>query len=550
MAKETTDELDLDDFDDLDLDDADFDLDGADFDLDGAGTDDDLSGDLQDADLDGDMDLDLDSDLDLDVDLGGDMDMDGDLDLDTDLGGDMDMDGDLDLDIEADAGDSDLEDLSADDTSSSEGTGLDLSSLEDELGLEESDRIEEPDFEEIRDVESEDELEKELASFGTNIGSSSDEEDDTAVSDDDELNLLDDDMSEGGLELDEDIGLSDDLLEDEAEEDLSLENEILGDTDEADAAETDGLSMDEDISLDDDMDSDLESMDEDMGLGDEIESDETDLLDEDLANDLALDDSDDGMMMDDDEFSDDDDFLAENMEETGQSIVLDESMEVRDLEPEEINEGEDDSLLPDLEDGLSDLDTMEEMVLDPEDGETGDLSVSDYDEAEEPVIELSEVPFEEGMDLGTDMFSDDSIAEDDIELSELEEMDDNSYMDDSEMDLSESIDEDQSSMISLQENTQVGLYDESREIETESKSEAVIDKEILFKLPHQLTVELGKANLKGEDITNLTYGSVIELNRKKGEPVDIILGSKIIANGEVVQINEEQLGVRITRINY
>jgi len=550
MAKETTDELDLDDFDDLDLDYADFDLDGADFDLDGAGTDDDLSGDLQDADLDGDMDLDLDSDLDLDVDLGGDMDMDGDLDLDTDLGGDMDMDGDLDLDIEADAGDSDLEDLSADDTSSSEGTGLDLSSLEDELGLEESDRIEEPDFEEIRDVESEDELEKELASFGTNIGSSSDEEDDTAVSDDDELNLLDDDMSEGGLELDEDIGLSDDLLEDEAEEDLSLENEILGDTDEADAAETDGLSMDEDISLDDDMDSDLESMDEDMGLGDEIESDETDLLDEDLANDLALDDSDDGMMMDDDEFSDDDDFLAENMEETGQSIVLDESMEVRDLEPEEINEGEDDSLLPDLEDGLSDLDTMEEMVLDPEDGETGDLSVSDYDEAEEPVIELSEVPFEEGMDLGTDMFSDDSIAEDDIELSELEEMDDNSYMDDSEMDLSESIDEDQSSMISLQENTQVGLYDESREIETESKSEAVIDKEILFKLPHQLTVELGKANLKGEDITNLTYGSVIELNRKKGEPVDIILGSKIIANGEVVQINEEQLGVRITRINY
>jgi len=56
--------------------------------------------------------------------------------------------------------------------------------------------------------------------------------------------------------------------------------------------------------------------------------------------------------------------------------------------------------------------------------------------------------------------------------------------------------------------------------------------------------------LKGEDITNLTYGSVIELDRKKGEPVDIILGSKIIANGEVVQINEEQLGVRITRINY
>ncbi len=87
-------------------------------------------------------------------------------------------------------------------------------------------------------------------------------------------------------------------------------------------------------------------------------------------------------------------------------------------------------------------------------------------------------------------------------------------------------------------------------METGRKSNAVIDKEILFKLPHLLTVEIGKANLKGEDITKLTYGSVIELDRKKGEPVDIILGNKIIANGEVVQINEEQLGVRITRINY
>ncbi|NQU65713.1 MAG: FliM/FliN family flagellar motor switch protein, partial [SAR324 cluster bacterium] len=63
-------------------------------------------------------------------------------------------------------------------------------------------------------------------------------------------------------------------------------------------------------------------------------------------------------------------------------------------------------------------------------------------------------------------------------------------------------------------------------------------------------VEIGKANLKGEDITSLTYGSVIELDRKKGDPVDIILGNKIIAHGEVVQINEEQLGVRITRLNY
>jgi len=305
-----------------------------------------------------------------------------------------------------------------------------------------------------------------------------------------------------------------------------------------------------------------------MDFGDDIEGDGTDLLDDEelddeelddelsmddddefLADDLSLDESDDGMMIDEDGFSDEEP-LDDDLEEAEQSIILDESMEVKELEPDEMNEVEDeDSLLPDLDDGLSDLDSMEGMGLDADETETGDLAFSNHQEVEEPVIELSEVPFEEDMDLGADMFSDDTI-DDDIELSELEEMDDEEFLDDSDMDLSEPLDEDQSPIVSIQENSQVDLYNESKEIETGKKSDAVIDKEILFKLPHLLTVEIGKANLKGEDITNLTYGSVIELDRKKGEPVDIILGSKIIANGEVVQINEEQLGVRITRINY
>ena len=77
----------------------------------------------------------------------------------------------------------------------------------------------------------------------------------------------------------------------------------------------------------------------------------------------------------------------------------------------------------------------------------------------------------------------------------------------------------------------------------------MLEKNILFKLPHQLSVEVGKASLKGEDIASLTYGSIIELDRKTGDPVDIVLGGEVIAKGEVVRINEDQLGVRITRID-
>ena len=85
--------------------------------------------------------------------------------------------------------------------------------------------------------------------------------------------------------------------------------------------------------------------------------------------------------------------------------------------------------------------------------------------------------------------------------------------------------------------------------ERKKRTDGLIGKELLLSLPHQLTVEIGKANLKGEDLVSLNYGSVIELDKQVGDPVDILLGAKTIAEGEVVQINKAKLGVRITRIN-
>lgn len=62
-----------------------------------------------------------------------------------------------------------------------------------------------------------------------------------------------------------------------------------------------------------------------------------------------------------------------------------------------------------------------------------------------------------------------------------------------------------------------------------------------------LTVELGKTELSIKDVLELTRGSVIELDRVAGEPVDLMANGKLIAKGEVVVI-EDNFGLRITSI--
>jgi flagellar motor switch protein FliN/FliY len=63
----------------------------------------------------------------------------------------------------------------------------------------------------------------------------------------------------------------------------------------------------------------------------------------------------------------------------------------------------------------------------------------------------------------------------------------------------------------------------------------------------QVRVELGAAEMTLEDVLALGVGSVVELNRLAGEPVDIVVNNRLIARGEVV-IVEENFGVRVTEI--
>ncbi|HKM38848.1 MAG TPA: flagellar motor switch phosphatase FliY [bacterium] len=71
--------------------------------------------------------------------------------------------------------------------------------------------------------------------------------------------------------------------------------------------------------------------------------------------------------------------------------------------------------------------------------------------------------------------------------------------------------------------------------------------ELLLDIPLEVTVELGRTKRLIKDVLELGIGSVIELEKLAGEPVDVVVNRKLVARGEVVVI-DENFGVRITDI--
>ncbi|MCJ8006274.1 flagellar motor switch phosphatase FliY [Lederbergia wuyishanensis] len=71
--------------------------------------------------------------------------------------------------------------------------------------------------------------------------------------------------------------------------------------------------------------------------------------------------------------------------------------------------------------------------------------------------------------------------------------------------------------------------------------------DMLLDIPLQVTVELGKTKKSVKEILELGAGSIIELDKLAGEPVEILVNSRLIAKGEVVVI-DENFGVRVTDI--
>jgi len=71
--------------------------------------------------------------------------------------------------------------------------------------------------------------------------------------------------------------------------------------------------------------------------------------------------------------------------------------------------------------------------------------------------------------------------------------------------------------------------------------------ELILDVPLSVTVELGRVKMPVRDLLALGAGSVIELSKLAGEPLDVLINGRPVAHGEAVMINEK-FGVRLTEI--
>lgn len=71
--------------------------------------------------------------------------------------------------------------------------------------------------------------------------------------------------------------------------------------------------------------------------------------------------------------------------------------------------------------------------------------------------------------------------------------------------------------------------------------------DMILDIPVQITVELGRTKLTIKNLLQLAHGSVVELDAMAGEPLDVLVNGTLIAQGEVVVVNEK-FGIRLTDI--
>ncbi|VFQ42637.1 flagellar motor switch protein FliN [Desulfoluna butyratoxydans] len=73
------------------------------------------------------------------------------------------------------------------------------------------------------------------------------------------------------------------------------------------------------------------------------------------------------------------------------------------------------------------------------------------------------------------------------------------------------------------------------------------DIDFILDIPLELSVELGRRKMLVNDLLQLGQGSIVELDKLAGEPLEIYINRKLVARGEVVVVNEK-FGVRLTDI--
>lgn len=82
---------------------------------------------------------------------------------------------------------------------------------------------------------------------------------------------------------------------------------------------------------------------------------------------------------------------------------------------------------------------------------------------------------------------------------------------------------------------------------TSNAGNGIADLDAILDIPVMLSVEIGKTKLSIRNLLQLNQGSVVELDRMAGEPLDVLINGTLVAHGEVVVVNEKY-GIRLTDV--
>ena len=89
--------------------------------------------------------------------------------------------------------------------------------------------------------------------------------------------------------------------------------------------------------------------------------------------------------------------------------------------------------------------------------------------------------------------------------------------------------------------------DNAKEMKQEGDLKQTPNLDFILDIPLEVSVELGRTKIIISDLLQLGQGSVIELTKLAGEPLEVLVNQRLVARGEVVVVNEK-FGIRLTDI--
>lgn len=90
-------------------------------------------------------------------------------------------------------------------------------------------------------------------------------------------------------------------------------------------------------------------------------------------------------------------------------------------------------------------------------------------------------------------------------------------------------------------------FETLEQVEVKTSGQEEVNLEVVLDIPVTIAMEIGRSKIPIRNLLQLNQGSVVELDRLAGEPLDVLVNGTLIAHGEVVVVNEK-FGIRLTDV--